>query len=48
MCGRGRVCGGANIIVFVYVHVRLCLFPCHTRKGAFMLNILNLEHTRGR
>ena len=29
------------------VHVRVCLFPCHRRKGALMLYILYVEHTMG-
>ena len=45
MCGRGQVCGGASMCVCV--HVRVCFFLCHTRKGALMLYILYVEHTMG-
>ena len=49
MCGRGRVCGCANIIVCVCVCmcVCVCLFPCHTKKGALMRYILYVEHIMG-
>ena len=31
MCGRGRVCGGANMIVCVCVCVSMCLCVCRNR-----------------
>ena len=45
MCGRGRVCGGANILVRACVCACACvLLPV---PGALMLYILYVEHTLG-
>ena len=40
-------CQYHSVCVCVCVHVRVCFFPCHTRKGALMLYILYVEHTMG-
>ena len=49
MCVGGDGCVGVpiSLCVCLCVHVRACLLPCHTRKGALMLYILYVEHTLG-
>ena len=55
MCVGEDGCVGVQILLCVYVcvcvcvcvHVRVCFFPCHTRKGALMPYILYVEHTMG-
>ena len=49
MCVGGDGCVGVpiSLCVCVRVHVRVCFFPFHTRKGALMLYILYVEHSMG-
>ena len=49
MCvgGDGFVGVPISLCVCVCVHVRVCLFPRHTRKGALMLYVVYIEHTMG-
>ena len=45
MCVGGDGYVGVPISLCVCVHVLVCFFPCHTRKGAWMLYTLCVEHT---